>query len=216
MEQLPFVILGEYNYICPLLITYIISIIKIILTMKKLTQILTFAFVLGISLYACDTKKDPAPAVVTPTGFTAAQIAGTWKLTAGSSSVAGGAIVIPNIFDQTAANLATTNADGRAAFCTKNSVLTLNASGTFTEDFVAATYVFVGQPDQTCATSSVGGTFTIPASSSVATFTYTSGTPVPPARSFTVKSVTSTNMTVEISSNAGGVASVTTGTYTKQ
>lgn len=185
--------------------------------MKKITQILTLAFFLGISLYACDTKKDPAPVVPpAPTGFTAAQVAGTWKLTAGSSSVAGGAISIPNIFDQTAANLAITNADGRAAFCTKNSVLTLNASGTFTEDFATATYVFVGQPDQTCSASSVGGTFAIPASSSVATFTYTSGTPVPPARSFTIKSVTSTNMTVEISSNAGGVASVTTGTYTKQ
>ncbi len=184
--------------------------------MKKLTQILTFALVLGISLYACDTKKDPAPVVVPPpaTGFTAAQVAGTWKLTAGSSSVAGGAISIPNIFDQTAANLAIGNADGRAAFCTKNSILTLNASGTFTENFATATYVLAGQADQTCTASSVAGTFAIPTSSSVLTLTYTGGTPAP--RIFMVKTVTATNMTVEISSNAGGVASVNTVTYTKQ
>ena len=199
----------------------IILIIKTILAMKKLTQILTFAFVLSVSFYACDTKKDPEPVVPPVVGFTAAQVAGAWKLTAGSSSVANGAISIPDIFDTSASNLAISSADGRAAFCTKNSILTLAADGTFTEAFAATTYTFATQPTQTCAASSVAGTFAIPipvvttpVSPSVLTLTYAGGNP--PARSFTVKAVSATTMTVEISSNAGGVPSVTTGTYTKQ
>ncbi len=188
--------------------------------MRNLTKTLAFALILVVSLYACDTKKTttaPAPA---PTGFTAAQVAGTWRLTSGSSLVAGGAITIPNIFDQTAANPAIGSPDGRGAFCTKNSVLTLDATGTFTEAFVAATYTFSGQPDQLCGASTLSGTFAIPvpavttpASPSVLTLTYAGGTPSP--RPLTVKSVTATNMVIEISSNAGGVPSVTTVTYTK-
>ena len=182
--------------------------------MKKITQIFLFALTLSLSFYACDTKKDPTPVVPVATGFTAAQVAGAWKLNTAAASVAGGAINIPDIFDPNSA--AASNADGRAAFCTKNSVLTLKADGTFTEDFAAATYTFAGTPPQvqTCPASSVAGTFAIPASSSLLTLTYTGGTP--PALRFTLKTVTSTNMNVEISSNAGGVSSITTVTYLKQ
>ena len=183
--------------------------------MKKLTQILAFALTLSLSFYACNTKKDPAPVVVpppAPVGFTATQVAGTWKLTAASALAAGGQISIPDIFDPN--GISVSNADGRAAFCTKNSILTLKADGTFTEDFAAASYTFTSQPTQTCPASSVAGTFVIPAASSVLTLTYTGGTP--PARSFTIKTVTATNMTVEIASTAGGVSSVTTVTYVKQ
>ena len=178
--------------------------------MKKITQILAFALVLGVSLYACDTKKDPAPVVVPPpvTGFTAAQVAGTWKLTAGAASAVG----VPDIFDP--AGLSAGNADGRKAFCTKNSTLVLKADGTFTEDFLAGTYIFPGQADQTCTASSLAGTFAVVAVSGSLTLTYTGGTPAPP-RSFVVKTVTATTMTIEITTTVPFTV-VTTVTYTKQ
>ncbi len=179
--------------------------------MKKLTQILTIAFVLGISLYACDTKKDPAPVVVPPpaTGFTAASVAGAWKLTAGSAAAVG----VPNIFDP--AGLSATTADGRAAFCTQFSVLTLAAAGTFTETLNGAAYVFAGSPPitQTCAPTSLAGTFAVVAASGALTLTYAGGTPAP--RSFVVKTVTATTMTIEITTTVPFTV-VTTVTYTKQ
>ena len=171
--------------------------------MKKLTQILAFAFVLGISLYACDTKKDPAPVVPpAPTGFTAAQVAGTWKLTAGAALT----VNVPDIFDP--AGLSAGSAEGRAAFCDKNSVLKLNADGTFSEDFVAATYTFSGQPPQNCDARMRSGTFAVVATSGALTLTYAGGIP---ARTFVVKAVTATTMTSEISA-----AVLVTITHTKQ
>ena len=176
--------------------------------MKKLTQILAFAFVLGISLYACDTKKDPAPVVPpAPTGFTATSVAGSWKLTAGSAAAVG----VPDIFDT--AGLTASNADGRAAFCTKNSVLKLNADGTFTEEFLTATYTFSGQPDQVCTARTLSGTFAVVATSGALTLTYAGGTPAP--RNFVVKTVTATNMTIEITTTVPFTV-LTTVTYTKQ
>ena len=176
--------------------------------MKKITQILAFALVLGVSLYACDTKKDPAPVVVPPpvTGFTAAQVAGTWKLTAGAASAVG----VPDIFDP--AGLSAGNADGRKAFCTKNSTLVLKADGTFTEDFLAGTYIFPGQADQTCTASSLAGTFAVAAASGALTLTYTGGTA---PSTFVVKTVTATNMTIEKTTTVPFTV-VTTVTYTKQ
>ena len=175
--------------------------------MKKITQILAFAFILGISLYACDTKKDPAPVVPpAPTGFTAASVAGAWKLTAGSAVAVG----VPDIFDP--AGLTASNADGRAAFCTKNSTLNLNADGTFTEVFLSAAYTFSGQPPQNCDARTLSGTFAVVATSGALTLTYGGGTP---ARNFVVKAVTATNMTIEITTTVPFTV-LTTVTYTKQ
>jgi hypothetical protein len=199
-----FVSLSFYN--CTLILTT--------KKMKKQTQMFTFALLFVVSLYACNTKKDDVVVATPTTGFTATQVAGTWKLTAASSFIPALSLTIPDVFDTAESNLATSNADGRAAFCTKNSILALNANGSFTENFVATSYTFGNGLSQTCPATQLAGTFAIPASSSVLTITYTGGTPAP--RSFTVKTVTATTMTIEINASSGGVASVTTGTYVKQ
>ncbi|MCS6794776.1 MAG: lipocalin family protein [Raineya sp.] len=166
----------------------------------------------GLFCLGCDTKKEPKPDQSNPSQLpplAISEIVGTWKLI-GASLIS--PIQIADIYDVNNP-LLNSNPVAREGFCTKNSLLTLNADNTCREEFVEATYHFPNSTTQNCSAVTYTGSFTF--NSNARTISLDFNNPNN-NKVYFVKSVENNIMIVEAESTQGGTPSKRSVTYQKQ
>ncbi len=165
-----------------------------------------------LCIVGCDTKKEPKPEQPNQpqlTPLTLSEITGTWKLVAASLLAP---IPISDIYDVNNSILFSSSA-AREGFCSKNSLLSINADNTCNEEFIAATYNFPNSTTQNCPAITYTGNFTLNSNTRTITLTFTNPTN---DKIYFVKSIENGTMIVESESTQGGTPSKRSVTYQKQ